>query len=140
MAGLQSTDAQGASDELLELLAGYREQDVKRGATSQGPHRDDFTLVVGGHDLRLYGSQGQHRTAALALKLGELGVMRESTGEQPLLILDDVLSELDGQRRAGLMRAVEGIQTFITCVRVEEEMRGLPMELYDVQRGKVNRR
>jgi DNA replication and repair protein RecF len=95
---------------------------------------------VGGHDLRLYGSQGQHRTAALALKLGELGVMRESTGEQPLLILDDVLSELDGQRRAGLMRAVEGIQTFITCVRVEEEMRGLPMELYDVQRGKVNRR
>jgi DNA replication and repair protein RecF len=140
MAGLEAEGAAEAAEELKGLLAAGKEQDVKRGTTGQGPHRDDFTLLVGGHDLRLYGSQGQHRTAALALKLGELGVMRESTGEQPLLILDDVLSELDGQRRAGLIRAVEGIQTFITCVRVEDEMRGLAMELYDVQRGKVNRR
>jgi DNA replication and repair protein RecF len=140
MASLESEGAEAASEELRLLLERAREGDVRRGATSQGPHRDDFTLLVNGYDLRLYGSQGQHRTAALALKLGELGVMRDSTGEQPILILDDVLSELDAARRAGLLRAVEGIQTFITCVKVEDEMRKLPMALYDVQDGKVNRR
>lgn len=140
MASLESCDADAAAAELKLLLERAREGDVKRGATSQGPHRDDFTLLVNGYDLRLYGSQGQHRTAALSLKLGELGVMRDSTGEQPILILDDVLSELDAARRAGLMGAVEGIQTFITCVKVEDEMRKLPMTLYDVQDGKVGRR
>jgi DNA replication and repair protein RecF len=139
MAGLEAAEAGEAAEELARQLRAARELDVKRGTTGQGPHRDDFTMLVGGHDLRLYGSQGQHRTAALALKLGELGVMREAVGEQPMLILDDVLSELDGQRRAGLIRAVEGIQTFITCVKVEDEMRGLPMDLYDVRRGKVSR-
>ena len=140
MASLESAEPAEAAGELRRLLGQAREGDVKRGQTSQGPHRDDFTLLVNGYDLRLYGSQGQHRTAALALKLGELDVMRESAGEQPILILDDVLSELDGNRRAGLMKAVEGIQTFITCVKVEDEMRGMPMALYDVQGGQVKRR
>lgn len=140
MASLESKAAGEAAEELARLLLRAREADVKRGSTSQGPHRDDFTLLVNGYDLRLYGSQGQHRTAALALKLGELGVMREDTGEQPVLILDDVLSELDAARRAGLLKAVEGIQTFITCVKVEDEMRRLPLELYDVQDGRVRRR
>lgn len=140
MASLTSADATAAAEELLRLLRQAREGDVRRGSTSQGPHRDDFTLLVNGYDLRLYGSQGQHRTAALALKLAELDVMRDVTGEQPILILDDVLSELDAHRRAGLMNAVEGIQTFITCVKVEDEMRQVPMALYDVQDGKVKRR
>jgi DNA replication and repair protein RecF len=140
MASLASADVASAADELKRLLASARESDVKRGSTSQGPHRDDFTLFVNGYDLRLYGSQGQHRTAALALKLAELEVMREGTGEQPILILDDVLSELDAHRRAGLIKAVEGIQTFITCVKVEDEMRPVPMALYDVQDGKVKQR
>lgn len=140
MAALESNAPHEAVEELKRLLLRAREGDVKRGATSQGPHRDDFTLFVNGYDLRLYGSQGQHRTAALALKLGELGVMRDAAGEQPLLILDDVLSELDAARRAGLLGAVDGIQTFITCVKVEDEMRKLPMALYDVHEGKVSLR
>ena len=101
MASLESGDAARRPGSSQRLLLQAREGDVKRGSTSQGPHRDDFTLLVNGYDLRLYGSQGQHRTAALALKLAELDVMRESTGEQPILILDDVLSELDAHRARG---------------------------------------
>ncbi len=139
LASLESGAAGEAEEELKRLLANGRESDVKRGSTGQGPHRDDFTLLVNGYDLRLYGSQGQHRTAALALKLGELSVMGEATGEPPILILDDVLSELDGSRRAGLMKAVEGVQAFITCVKVEDEMRHMPISLYEVKDGQVKR-
>jgi DNA replication and repair protein RecF len=140
MASLESEEAEGAAEELLKLLQRSREGDIRRGATSDGPHRDDFTLMVDGYDLWLYGSQGQHRTAALALKLGELDVMHSKTGEQPLLILDDVLSELDAQRREGLLKAVSGTQTLITCVRVEEEMKPMQLEIYDVFDGNVKKR
>lgn len=139
LASLESGTVSEAAEELKRLLLSGREGDVKRGSTGQGPHRDDFTLLVNGYDLRLYGSQGQHRTAALAMKLAELDVMREATGEQPILILDDVLSELDGSRRAGLMQAVQGIQSFITCVKVEDEMRHAPMALYEVNNGQVRK-
>ena len=140
MASLESDDISGAADELLQLLQKGRDTDIRRGATGDGPHRDDFTLMVSGYDLRLYGSQGQHRTAALALKLAELNVMHHKTGEQPILILDDVLSELDAQRREGLLKAVQGTQTLITCVRVEEEMKPMQLEVYDVYDGAVKKR
>jgi len=108
--------------ERLELwynkaLSECRARDIARGATGVGPHLDDLVLSVGGMNLRSYGSQGQQRTGALALKLAELFYLHDSIGEAPILLLDDVMSELDADRRAALLSFIrsERIQTFITA-------------------------
>ena len=100
-----------------EMLSEERVRDVARAATGTGPHRDDLVLHVGGMSLRGYGSQGQQRTAALALKLAELFYLRAHVGEAPILLLDDVMSELDAERRRALLDFIrhERIQTFITA-------------------------
>ena len=94
-----------------------RARDIARAATGVGPHLDDLVLSVGGMSLRSYGSQGQQRTGALALKLSELFYLRDSVGEAPILLLDDVMSELDAERRRALLDFIrrEEIQTFITA-------------------------
>ena len=99
----------------LDALFAARENDLRRMTTSVGSHRDDVLLLIGGRDVRAYGSQGQQRTAALAMRLSELDVMRETMGEWPMLMLDDVMSELDPSRRRQLVSHLKGIQTFITC-------------------------
>ena len=93
-----------------------RKEELIRGMTLWGPHRDDFLLTVNGINLKLYGSQGQHRTAVLAIKLAELEFFKGESGEYPLLLLDDVLSELDQERREHLLNIIQGkvIQCFIT--------------------------
>ena len=98
-------------------LEARRSLDILRGATSVGPHRDDLALTVDGVDLRAYGSQGQQRTGALALKLSELAFLKSETGEAPVLLLDDVMSELDADRRQALLAYLdrEHIQTIITA-------------------------
>lgn len=96
-------------------LRNRRSREVAAGNTLYGPHRDDLRFVANGRDLRAYGSRGQQRTAALALKLAELQVSTAVTGVAPLLLLDDVMSELDEQRRSTLLRALEGVkQALIT--------------------------
>lgn len=98
-----------------EQLQDRLEDDIYRAATSIGPHRDDLAFQIDGVDVKKYGSQGQQRTAALALKLSELEYMKSEAGEYPVLLLDDVMSELDEQRRKALIQFVRGrIQTFIT--------------------------
>lgn len=93
-----------------------RGEDIIRGSTSVGPHRDDIILKVNGKELRSFGSQGQQRTGVLALKLAELEYLKSETGEYPVLLLDDVMSELDGQRREQLLSFIrDRIQTFITA-------------------------
>ena len=99
-------------------LAASFDRDLRTGATQQGPHRDDILLELDGVDVRAYGSQGQQRTAALALKLSELALMKELGGEPPVLLLDDVLSELDGARQRMLVWAMQGSQTFLTCTQL----------------------
>lgn len=97
-------------------LALARGEDIIRGSTSVGPHRDDIILKVNGKELRNFGSQGQQRTGVLALKLAELEYLKSETGEYPVLLLDDVMSELDGQRREQLLSFIrDRIQTFITA-------------------------
>jgi DNA replication and repair protein RecF len=92
-----------------------RREEIARGVTVVGPHRDDLHFTVDGIDMTLYGSRGQQRTTALALKLAEVDLMRATTGESPLLLLDDVMSELDASRRARVMAMVEGVeQAFLT--------------------------
>ncbi len=105
--------------ETRERFAAYLEasqrQDIAAGMTLVGPHRDDLRFTVGGRDLRVYGSRGQQRTAALALKLAEVQVMTLETGQPPLLLLDDVMSELDATRRQMLLSVLDGVsQAIIT--------------------------
>ena len=105
---------------IMEALFGARESDLRRMTTSVGPHRDDVQLLVEGRDVRAFGSQGQQRTAALAMRLSELDVMREQLDEWPMLMLDDVMSELDPGRRRQLIGRLKGIQTFITCTDTDD--------------------
>ena len=102
-------------DAFLDELKERRENDFQRGSTSFGPHRDDIRFFINGDDIRRFGSQGQQRTASLALKIGELELMKGQRGEYPVLLLDDVLSELDESRREALISAINGkVQTFVT--------------------------
>ena len=109
-------DAQSAADALFAA----RDSDLRRMTTSVGAHRDEVLLTVNGREARTFGSQGQQRTAALSLRLAELTVMREALGEWPVLMLDDVMSELDPNRRRQLIRRLDGVQTIITCTDLED--------------------
>ena len=100
---------------ILSGLRANRERDVYLGFTSVGPHRDDLLVSINGLDSKKYASQGQQRTAALSLKLSELEMFYEEMGEYPILLLDDVLSELDVKRRDKLLSATSHVQTFLTC-------------------------
>ena len=111
------------AEAVAEALFGARENDMRRLSTSVGAHRDDVQILVEGRDVRAFGSQGQQRTAALAMRLSELDVMREQLGEWPMLMLDDVMSELDPGRRRQLIGRLKGIQTFITCTD-EDDLAG----------------
>ena len=101
--------------QFLSTLAERTEKDIETGYTTVGPHRDDLKIKVNGIDVRLFGSQGQQRTAALSLKLAEAEIFKDKFGEYPVLILDDAMSELDKKRRARLIDSVKKMQTIITC-------------------------
>lgn len=103
-----------------EKLQKCQERDIRLKQTSAGPHRDDFSFAVGAVDIRKFGSQGQQRTAALSLKLAEIELVRKMTKDVPLLLLDDVLSELDSSRQNYLLNSIGDIQTIITCTGLEE--------------------
>ena len=109
-----------AAEAFAEKLRAGRNTDLRMKTTCTGPHRDDFNVSANGYDLRLYGSQGQQRTAALSLKLSQIGILEEKTGERPILLLDDVLSELDRGRQTFLLESLENTQTFITCTGLDE--------------------
>lgn len=96
------------------------DRDIKLKQTTTGPHRDDFSFVSNGIDIRKFGSQGQQRTAALSLKLSEIELVKKITKDAPLLLLDDVLSELDSSRQNHLLNSIGDIQTIITCTGLEE--------------------
>ena len=124
---------------LFSRLQKERERDIFRRVTGSGPHRDDMTLRVNGMEARLFASQGQQRTTALAIKMAELAFMREHTGTRPILLLDDVFGELDASRRAQLLTAVGDCQTILTCTNVE----ALPIDrsrvdaIYSVENAQI---
>ena len=109
------SDADSLYEKMLEGLYKTRREDVRRCVTHFGPHRDDLHLTIKGQDMKNFASQGQMRTAALAMRLSQLTVMKLETGEEPVLLLDDVMSELDPRRRALLLERIDGVQTFVTC-------------------------
>ena len=105
---------------LEQRLSQNRNMDLKLKTTNTGPHRDDVSFMVDGIDIRKYGSQGQQRTAALSLKLSEIELVKEIVKDYPILLLDDVLSELDGGRQQQLLAGIQHIQTMITCTGLED--------------------
>jgi DNA replication and repair protein RecF len=108
------------SKTLRLALSDTAERDVYRGSTSVGPHRDDLGLKVSGTDVRVYGSQGQQRTTVLSLKLAQLEILRSEKEDSPILLLDDVFSELDRNRQKMLLIAAQDCQTFLSCTHLEE--------------------
>lgn len=107
-------------EEFEDKLAQAREKDLRYKMSSEGPHRDDFCVHINEIDIRRYGSQGQQRTAALSLKLSEIYLVKKLTRDHPVLLLDDVLSELDSSRQNYLLQSIHEIQTMITCTGLEE--------------------
>ena len=97
-----------------------RDRDMRMGTTTVGPHRDDLKLSIASVDIRRFGSQGQQRTCALSLKLAEIQMMEAKRGEKPILLLDDVLSELDSNRQNYLLESINDIQTIISCTGLDE--------------------
>ena len=106
--------------QMLRGLEASRAEDIRRQTTSFGPHHDDLILRLSGQEMRAFASQGQVRTAALSLKLAALDILTQTLGETPLLLLDDVLSELDPERRRSLMNGVSGVQTLLTCTDLSD--------------------
>ena len=107
-------------DGFYEELRRSREKDMLTKATSVGPHRDDFSFFAGEKNMRIFGSNGQQRTCALSLKLSEIKMIENVKNEKPVLLLDDVLSELDRNRQRHLLKSLGQTQTIITCTGVDE--------------------
>lgn len=110
------------AEDLKKRLEESLEKDCKLDYTTVGPHRDDIKIAANGVDIRSFGSQGQQRSAVLSLKLAEIELFKENTGETPVLLLDDVLSELDDMRKDALFGALNGIQTMITCTEFKRDI------------------
>ena len=119
-------EPKAGSEEFADLLFSSRRRDIYTCSTNTGPHRDDFSFLVKKKgedietDLRRFGSQGQQRSAALSLKLSEIGLIRRISSHTPLLLLDDVLSELDASRQNALLKTIGSMQTIITCTGLDE--------------------
>lgn len=131
--------------ELAGLLAGAvrqsRGEDIRSGTSGAGPHRDDLEFLVEGQSARSYGSQGQQRSCVLAVKLAECDILRETSGEPPVILLDDVMSELDGSRRSYLLQGLRDSQIFITCCQRTEQAEFAPGgAAWHVRAGKLSLR
>lgn len=124
-------------EEFEDKLISGRERDLYLKSTGCGPHRDDMFFYINGQDIRKFGSQGQQRTAALSLKLSEISLMKEKIKDSPVLLLDDVFSELDRKRQNHLLKSLEGTQTIITCTGMEEfvKQRMIIDKVYRISNG-----
>ncbi len=135
------------AEEFREKMRASRERDIASKTTQNGPHRDDLAFLITEKDAdqpmdaRIYGSQGQKRTSALSAKLAEITLVKEKTGDTPVLLLDDVLSELDSGRQQFLLNSIENVQTFITCTGLEDFVshRSRIDHIYYVEKGTVTR-
>ena len=128
-------DKQKITDDFKAALSERIDKDIEAGFTTLGPHRDDLKIKLDGIDLRIYGSQGQQRTAALSLKLAEVEIFKKHFGESPVLILDDAMSELDTIRRAALLGFLKGVQTIVTCTDADSELLSFADKVFYIENG-----
>ncbi|BAM46136.1 DNA replication/repair protein RecF [Amphibacillus xylanus] len=118
---LESDNKEKISSIYLEKFTQNRDKEIERGTTLYGPHRDDLSFYVNDRDVQKFGSQGQQRTTALSLKLAEIELIKQEVGEYPVLLLDDVLSELDQYRQSHLLDTIQGkVQTFVSTTSVSD--------------------
>jgi DNA replication and repair protein RecF len=125
-------------EKYLNILRKEREKDIYKGYTGKGIHRDDFNININGKSLDIYGSQGQHRTALLSLKITELKIIYDEIGEYPILLLDDFMSELDNKRRESLLNNIDNIQVIITCTE-KMQVINKPQKIFQVKSGNISR-
>ena len=131
------TDDDMTVEEGIKRLSGCRQTDIYAGFSTLGPHRDDLSVSINGISARTYASQGQQRTAVLAMKLAEASIMERSLGEKPVLLLDDVLSELDGKRQDYLINRLVGSQAIITSCDPTLISRRIQSSLYEIENGRL---
>ena len=136
-----SYEKSNGETELFDAIVKNRDRDIRMKSTSVGPHRDDICFRAGDLDIRKFGSQGQQRTAALSLKLSEIELVKMLIKDEPVLLLDDVLSELDKNRQHALLDTIKNIQTIVTCTGVEEfvNRRFEINKIFYVNHGHVNK-
>ena len=131
----QAAEAENPEMALLERLHAARGEDLRRMTTTVGVHRDDLHIAIDGKEARTFGSQGQQRSAVLSLKLAELELAEKERGEAPILMLDDVMSELDPTRRRQLLERIDRVQTFVTCTDVSDLAGARQGVVYHVENG-----
>ena len=124
-------------EKLINDINKCREADIKRLYTNAGPHTHDLILNLNGRDARIYGSQGQQRSCALAMKLGEASIIEKVTGESPVVLLDDVMSELDEGRQTFILNYLNNWQVFITCCDPSQLLRSKKGKAFEVADGKI---
>lgn len=122
--------------EFETVLHNSQKNDIYRGFTTKGIHKDDFSIKINDKLVSTYGSQGQHRTVILSLKICELQVIYDEIGEYPVLLLDDFMSELDEKRRKSLLNNIKDIQVIITCTE-KMELDNLDYNSYYVRKGEI---
>lgn len=135
----KNNDEKNLEEVLYEQLKNSEENDLRTRTTTRGPHRDDLQFFIDGINVRNFGSQGQQRTAALSLKLAELDLIKEETGENAVLLLDDVMSELDSTRQEFLIRSLSDIQLFITSTEITDNLKKTleKGKIFKVSGGKI---
>lgn len=126
------------NDNLKEMLLNSRKEDIYKGVTSVGPHRDDISFKINDISARSFGSQGQKRSVALALKLAEAEVIKKNIGECPIFILDDVMSELDPERQNFILNHIKGMQVFLSCCDPSNIKQLKAGKVFNVKEGKIS--
>lgn len=134
-----SAEVENARESLLAKMQANAAREREMGVCLTGPHREDLEILINGRDSKIYASQGQQRTAMLAIRLASLEVAQAQTGEAPVLLLDDVFSELDRRRRESLMEIVSGNQVFITCTDMEGMKEFAEASYFSVEEATVRR-
>lgn len=129
---------EGCEGDLAEMLRCASSEDAARRTTCYGPHRDDLKILVDGRAAGTYGSQGQQRSCAVAMKLSEAGSLFTLTGETPVILMDDVLSELDAGRQEYILAAMRDRQIFITCCEPTQALRACKSRIYSIEGGRIS--
>ncbi len=132
---VETRESDQIKDTILAMLNEHRNEEIAMSSTSIGPHRDDIDITINGENVRAFGSQGQQRSCVLSMKIAEEEIIRISTDEEPIVLLDDVLSELDCERQEFLLNEIEGKQVFITCCDPDSVKRLKNGSLFKIQGG-----
>ena len=135
---ISQTEETHTAEKLLARLHASRSEDLRRMTTTVGIHRDDMGVTINAKEARTYASQGQQRSAVLSLKLAQLDMAARETGEAPILMLDDVMSELDPGRRRQLIERIDRVQTFVTCTDVSDLAGARQGAVYRVENGSLS--